>query len=155
MLSCYKPWSPQAYFYIKRKGHKWFHLLCERCDATQFIKLGRLHVTYADQKLLFLVMHKWELWSLFFGKLSQDTSVGTMMGCRLDEQESIPGIARFFHFPLHPDWLWGPPTLLSNGYGGSFPEVKIPGCTTNHSPPSSAEVKNSEATVHSPLCLIN
>jgi hypothetical protein len=29
--------------------------------------------------------------------------------------------ARFFFFSHHPDPFWGPPSLLSNGYGGLFP----------------------------------
>jgi hypothetical protein len=32
-------------------------------------------------------------------------------------------------------------SLLSNGYGGSFPGVKRPECEDDHSPPSSAVVK--------------
>jgi len=39
--------------------------------------------------------------------------------------------------------LWGPPSLLSNGYRGPFPGGKArPGRDADHSPPSSAEVKN-------------
>jgi hypothetical protein len=39
--------------------------------------------------------------------------------------------------------LWGPPILLYNGYRGPFPRGKAwPGCDADHSPPSSAEVKN-------------
>ena len=38
------------------------------------------------------------------------------------------------------DRLWGPPSLLYNGYG-VFPGVKRPGCGVDHPPPSSAEVK--------------
>jgi hypothetical protein len=30
-------------------------------------------------------------------------------------------IWEFFSSPLHPDKLWGPPSLLSNGYHGFFP----------------------------------
>jgi len=28
----------------------------------------------------------------------------------------------FFSMPLHPDWLWGPPNLLTNGNWGFFPQ---------------------------------
>jgi hypothetical protein len=39
--------------------------------------------------------------------------------------------------------LWGPPSLLYNGYRGSYPRGKArPGRDADHSPPSSAEVEN-------------
>jgi hypothetical protein len=42
-----------------------------------------------------------------------------------------------------PERLWGPPNLLPNGYQRFFPwGVKRPGREVDHSPPSSAEVKN-------------
>jgi hypothetical protein len=42
-----------------------------------------------------------------------------------------------------PDQPWGPLSPLSNGYRESFPRAKMqPGCDTDHSPPSSTEVKN-------------
>jgi hypothetical protein len=40
-----------------------------------------------------------------------------------------------------PDRLWGPPSLLSNGYWENFPVVKRPRREADHSPPASAEVK--------------
>jgi hypothetical protein len=53
---------------------------------------------------------------------------------------SIPSYLCKIHFNIvHPStsWLWGPPSLLSNGYRG----VKRPGREVDHSPPASAEVK--------------
>jgi hypothetical protein len=44
---------------------------------------------------------------------------------------------------LSPDWLLGPPSLLSNGYQGPFLGGKAqPGHDADHSPPSSAKVFN-------------
>ena len=44
-------------------------------------------------------------------------------------------------FRTHPDWPWGPPSLLYNGYWLPFPGVKQPGHGINHPFPSSAKVK--------------
>jgi hypothetical protein len=40
-----------------------------------------------------------------------------------------------------PDWPWGPPSLLYNGYWVSFPGVKRPGRGVDHPPLSSVRVK--------------
>jgi hypothetical protein len=57
---------------------------------------------------------------------------------------SSPGRGwEFFSSPPRPDRLRGPPSLLFNGYQGLFPwEVKRPWCESDHSPPSSTEIKN-------------
>jgi hypothetical protein len=60
--------------------------------------------------------------------------------------------ARFFSSPQRPDQLWCPPTLLSNWYCGLFPQgVKRPGREADHSPPSSADIKNGGAIPSLPM----
>jgi hypothetical protein len=44
---------------------------------------------------------------------------------------------------LQNERLWGPPSFLTNGcWGALSPKVKRPGRAADHSPPSTAEVKN-------------
>jgi len=53
----------------------------------------------------------------------------------MGDRDSIPGRGRdFFSSPPRPEWLWGPPSFLSNGYR--------PGREIAHLPPSRADVKN-------------
>jgi hypothetical protein len=47
-----------------------------------------------------------------------------------------------FLFSKSPDWFWGLPNLLFNGYRDSFSEAKRPVRGVNYSPPFSAEVTN-------------
>jgi hypothetical protein len=50
---------------------------------------------------------------------SWDSSVGIATGYRLDERGSISGTdTMFFSSPQRADQLWGPLSLLSNGYRG-------------------------------------
>jgi hypothetical protein len=73
----------------------------------------------------------------------RDSAVGIATGYRLDDRGvgvPVPVGSRIFSSPCHADRLWGPPSLLSNGYRGSFPGGKA-GRETDHSTPTSAEVK--------------
>jgi hypothetical protein len=65
---------------------------------------------------------------------------------------SSPGRGwEFFSSSSRPDRLWGPYNFLLNGYQGLFPEGKAAGGEADHSPPSSAEVKEClELYLHSP-----
>jgi hypothetical protein len=61
---------------------------------------------------------------------------------------------RYFFSPKHPDWLWGPPSFLLNGYCGSFPGVQQLEHDVDYSPPSSTKVKNKWSyTSTPPICL--
>jgi hypothetical protein len=49
---------------------------------------------------------------------------------------------RLYSSPQRPDQLSGPKSLIFTVYWGSFPGVKQPEHELNHSPPTSAKVKN-------------
>jgi hypothetical protein len=67
-------------------------------------------------------------------------------------QFPVGAIKGFFSSPPCPDWLWGPSSPLSKGMeGGALsPEVKRSGRESDHSPPSSAEVKNAWSYTSTP-----
>jgi hypothetical protein len=63
-------------------------------------------------------------WKLYVLHLSGPTmsSVSIVSDYGMDDQGSIPDRSKgFFLSPLRPDWLSSSPSLLSNGYRGSFP----------------------------------
>jgi hypothetical protein len=76
---------------------------------------------------------------------SRDSAVSMVTGYGLEDQGvgvQVPVQEIIFTSPCHPDWLWGPPSLLSNGYWCPFlPGIKRLGCETDNSPPNCAEFK--------------
>jgi hypothetical protein len=76
--------------------------------------------------------------------MSRDNSGGIATGYGLDGRGSVPGRGKIcFSIPKHSDRLWGPPSVLFNGYRGLFPGVKRLG--RNAAPLSSAEIKKGGA----------
>jgi hypothetical protein len=77
---------------------------------------------------------------------SEGSSVSIVSDYGLDDRAigvRSPAGEKDFSSNLCPDRLWGPPSLLYNGYRGSFPRGQsVSGRDADHSPPSSAEVKN-------------
>jgi hypothetical protein len=86
---------------------------------------------------------------------SQGNSVGIAIGYGLDDRgPEVPfpvGAENFFPFSLRPDRLWVPPSLLFNGYRRALSSgVKRLARGANHSPVSSAVVKNAWSCTSTP-----
>jgi hypothetical protein len=86
---------------------------------------------------------------------SRDSSVGIATGYGLDDQgggSSSPGRVKMFsllHIVQTGSGVY--PTSYKMGTGGSFPGVKRQGPEADHSPPTSAEVKNMWIYISTPL----
>jgi hypothetical protein len=67
----------------------------------------------------------------------------------------IPGWGKgFFSIPMRSERFWDPPSLLSNGYMGLFPQrIRRPKSEAVHWIPVNADIKNSWSYTPFPICL--
>jgi hypothetical protein len=86
---------------------------------------------------------------------SRDSIGGVATRLHVERSEvSVQAGEKFFSSPKWLHRLWGPPRLLFTGYQGSFLEVKLLGRNVDHTPPTTAEVKNEWCfTFILPICL--
>jgi hypothetical protein len=75
-------------------------------------------------------------WKTAANRLSYGMPLFWLRAGRLKGRSSSPVGARSFISPCRPDLLWGPPSLLWNGYGGALSHVR----EADYSPSTSAEV---------------
>jgi hypothetical protein len=76
--------------------------------------------------------------------MRRDGSVNIATGYRLSNWGSMPSpVARFFFPPQHPDWMYGPPSVLIQWVLRAIsPEVKRPEHEADNSHQSSVKVKS-------------
>jgi hypothetical protein len=137
--------------YARWKRRVWPHLTLSKITPRVSVTFGNgnLHKNVLKENFILVPTEK-HGYNFYFG--SWGSSVSVVSDYRLDDRCLIPGRGKvFFLFPLHPDQLWGPPSLRSNEYRVSFPGGKMwPWRDADHSTSSSAEVKNKDLYYASP-----
>jgi hypothetical protein len=94
----------------------------------------------------------------YIGTRRKMASWGSSVGIVTRLRAGRPGFdsrngMEFSYSSIHPDWFCGPPLLLSDGYKWLFLRRWL-GREADHSPPSSAEAKNSWSYTSTPrICL--
>jgi hypothetical protein len=124
-----------------------FELIVTKCPRGFFKNVISSLVVHVETGMLYMPCMD-TMWSVLLGK-RRETNYG------LDGRGSIPGRDEIFLFFITGlDWLWGPPSLISNGYRGLFPRgqsgrgVKL--TTHLHLVPRSRMV---ELNLRFPICL--
>jgi hypothetical protein len=78
------------------------------------------------------------------------SSVSIVSDCRLGDRGSIPGRGKDFSSNLCAQRHWDPPSLLYNGYRGSFPQVKARPGRDDYHPPALPRSRMSRSYTPSP-----
>jgi hypothetical protein len=116
-------WSCAMWYEIMCPGlysRRWVSLFDKSSEVLFSWKLNSVEVKtlrYVTQ-VWYVLKHLWR---------SRDSSVGIATGYGLEGLGSIRGSIRFLSSPQRLDRLWGPTSLLSDGYGGSFSGGKVAG----------------------------
>jgi hypothetical protein len=86
----------------------------------QFFCSLRDTVIFRIPYLKYLILDESEENVTMLCNYSRDTSVRIAMGCEMKVGARFPAETSLFSSPQRPDRLWGPPSLLSNGYLALF-----------------------------------
>jgi hypothetical protein len=125
-------------------GHMWTGIVMQHDDSPhEYARMLTKEYGAFDSYRIYSTLYD-EFLAALWDLVELGSSVSIVFDYGLDDWGSIPGRGKgFFLYPLSPDWLWGPPSLLFLGTRGPFHGGKSrPGRGAHHSPPSSAEVKN-------------
>jgi hypothetical protein len=121
---------------------------------THFTKTELLHVNYVVITWPYIPKHTMHIWIPIDHEYGWLNSV-QWLGYELEDRGSIRGRGRFFCFRHRVQTGSGPhPASYPTSTGDYFPGVKRPGREAEHSPPSSAEVKNEWSCTSTPYVFL-
>jgi hypothetical protein len=112
----------QYVVWLKNVFAPWSEALLDRLIDTHLAKISP-HFNGRREFIVFVTRdHHWtQFWDSCVLSTRTYHSLFLIHFSNISSWGSIPGRSKgFFLYPLCPDRLWGPPSLLSNGYRGPF-----------------------------------